>query len=115
MDTMLAMCGLVCTDCPAYQATQADDAAWLERIAAEWREQYNAPAITAEAVRCNGCLVREGKQCSHCAECQVRACAVARGVENCGACPDYGCETISALLAYIPDAKIRLDAIHAAL
>ncbi len=115
MDTMIAMCGLVCTECPAYLATQANDQAWLERVAAEWRENYNAPVIDAEYARCNGCLSREGKQCGHCSECNVRLCALERGVVNCGTCPDYGCEILTALVDFIPEAKARLDAIHAAL
>lgn len=114
MDTMIAVCGLVCTDCPAYQATQAKDDAWLERVVAEWRQQYNAPNMVAEDARCNGCLALGQKQCSHCSECDVRLCALERGVENCGVCPDYGCEKIAGLLVYMPDAKVRLDTIHAA-
>jgi len=115
MDTMIAMCGLVCTDCKAYQATQANDQAWLERVAAQWREEYHAPGITTEYARCNGCLEMQEKVCGHCSECNVRQCAVERGVANCGVCPDYGCEKITAFLEWVPDAKVRLDAIHAAL
>lgn len=45
MNQMIAYCGLVCTDCAAYKATQANDQAALEKVAAEWREQFN-PGIT---------------------------------------------------------------------
>jgi len=34
MDRIIAYCGLVCSDCPAYTATQADDRAALERLCA---------------------------------------------------------------------------------
>jgi hypothetical protein len=50
MNRIVAVCGLICTDCPAYVATQADDRAALERVAAEWRQAYNAPNITVESV-----------------------------------------------------------------
>lgn len=46
MDKMIAYCGLVCTNCPAYVATQADDRDALEKVAAQWREQFNSPEIT---------------------------------------------------------------------
>jgi hypothetical protein len=49
MDKMIAYCGLVCTDCPAYVATQANDRDALERVAAQWREEYNAPGLTVES------------------------------------------------------------------
>lgn len=32
MDRMVAYCGLVCTDCPAYAATQAEARATLEEV-----------------------------------------------------------------------------------
>ena len=54
MDKMIAYCGLVCTDCPAYTATQENDQAALERVAAQWREEYNASDITVESVICDG-------------------------------------------------------------
>jgi hypothetical protein len=115
METILAVCGLVCTDCPAYQATQANDQAWLEQVATQWREEFQAPNITAEYARCNGCLAQDAKLCGHCSECNVRLCAVERGLENCGLCPDYGCEKITTLMGFMPESKVRLDAIHAVL
>ena len=54
MDRMVAFCGLVCTNCPAYIATQADDRAALERVAAQWREEFNTPDIIVESVICDG-------------------------------------------------------------
>ncbi len=42
MDTIIAYCGLVCSDCPAYIATQAGDDDALERVAAQWRAEEDA-------------------------------------------------------------------------
>ena len=57
MERMVAYCGLICTDCPGYIATQANDRAELERVAEMWRKEYNAPEITVESVICDGCIV----------------------------------------------------------
>ena len=57
MDTMIAYCGLTCTECPGYIATQANDRAELERVAAMWRKEFDAPEITVESVICDGCVV----------------------------------------------------------
>jgi hypothetical protein len=113
MDKVIAYCGLVCSECPAYVATQADDREALERVAAQWREEYNAPEITVESVICDGCLTGERK-CSHCAECEIRACGVARGVANCGVCDEYAredatCEKIEGFFEFVPDARAVLD------
>ena len=76
VDKMIAYCGLVCTDCPAYIATQADDRAALERVAAQWQEEYSAPDITVESVICDACMVESERHCGHWYECDIRACGV---------------------------------------
>jgi hypothetical protein len=113
MEAKIAVCGLDCAVCPAYQATQANDEAAKERVAAQWRIEYNSPAINAANITCDGCLAASGRLSGHCLECGPRLCAVGRGYPNCAHCPDYGCEKISTLLTYMPEAKTRLDAIHA--
>jgi len=49
MERMIAFCGLVCTECEGYLATQANNWAALERLAAKAREEYNVPTATARA------------------------------------------------------------------
>ena len=114
MDRLIAYCGLVCTDCPAYIATQAEDSLELERVAAQWRAQYNAPQITAESILCDGCT-REGRHAGHWFECDIRACAQSRGVANCAHCADYSCERLDGFFAMVPDARAVLDGIRQSL
>ena len=115
MERMIAYCGLVCTDCPGYLATQADDRAEMERVAAMWREEFDAPNITVESVICDGCVTDGGRKCSHCFECQVRACGVERGVINCAHCADYACEQLEGFFGFVPEARVTLDGIRAGL
>jgi len=115
MDRIIAYCGLVCTDCPAYIATQANDQAALERVAARWREEYNAPNITVESVICDGCLETGERHCSHCAECDIRACGIERGVANCGHCDDYACAKLERFFGFVPDARAVLDEVRRSL
>lgn len=114
MDGMIAYCGLICTDCPAYLATQADDREALERVAAQWREQFNEPRITADAVICDGCL-DEGRKAGYCSTCEIRACAAGHGVINCGHCDDYACEKLEGFFAHAPEAHTLLDQLRASL
>jgi hypothetical protein len=113
MDKMIAYCGLVCTDCPAYVATQADDRSALERVAAQWREEFDAPNITAGWVICDGCLGTAGHKCGHCSECDIRACAMALNVANCAHCADYACDRLEGFFGFVPDARTLLDGIRA--
>ena len=114
MNRIVAYCGLICTDCGAYIATQADDRAALERVAAQWREEYNAPGITVEAVICDGCLDGDRK-CGHCFECEIRACGMARGVANCAHCPDYACDKVEEFFGFVPSARTVLSEIRQSL
>ena len=115
MSEMIAYCGLICTECPAFIATQANDRAALEQVAAQWCEEYSAPGLTAESVICDGCLGTTGRKFGHCAECKIRACAMARDVVNCAHCEDYGCDTITEFFGFVPEARTRLDGIRAVL
>lgn len=115
MDKMIAYCGLVCTNCEAYVATQANDMATLERMAKKAREEYGMSDATAEATMCDGCLSNSDRMCGHCAQCQIRACAVGRGMVNCAHCTDYTCEKLENFFGMAPDARTTLDGIRARL
>ena len=112
---IIAYCGLNCSTCPAYIATQADDMAGLESVAAQWREEYNAPNISVESVICDGCL-SGSRKCSHCAECNIRACGIEHGVANCAYCVDYStCDKIQGFIEMVPVARTNLEAIRVTL
>ena len=115
VNPMIAYCGLTCTDCPAYVATQARDRAALEQVAALWREEFNAPQLTAESVICDGCLGTTGRKFGHCSECEIRACAMKRAVVNCAHCDQYGCEKLVQFFGFVPEARTTLDGIRAQL
>ena len=89
MDRLIAMCGLVCSDCPGYLATQANDQVMLEQLAEQASREYNVPDATAEKVRCDGCLSASSRKCSYCAGCAIRLCGMERGVENCAFCDGF--------------------------
>jgi hypothetical protein len=108
MTTLFAGCGLDCSICEAFVATQANDQPALEQIAAKWRVEYNTPMITAENILCDGCMAG-GRTISHCAECVIRLCVMERGLENCATCPDFGCEALSGFLLNIPQARANLE------
>jgi hypothetical protein len=111
MGKLIAYCGLTCTECPAYIATQSDDADAMGRVAEQWSTHYNTQ-LTAEDCWCNGCLNEKGPWMSHCAECAIRACGVEKGVENCAHCDDYGCDKLTEFFGLVPDAKEALDGIR---
>ena len=112
---IVAHCGIVCSDCTAYIATQSGERPALERVAAQWKKEYNLAQVTVEDVTCDGCLGEGGRKGSHCAECDIRACAVARGVANCAHCPDYACDKLERFFGFAPGTRAVLDQIRASL
>lgn len=114
MDQMLAYCGLDCTVCPAYQATQANDMSALEAVAAQWRTAFNLPDLQAESILCDGCLTTNGRLSGYCRTCQIRACALEHAVDNCAGCTEYICEKLNGFFTHAPEAKQRLDAVRMA-
>lgn len=115
MEKMIAYCGLVCTDCDAYVATQANDLEALERLAKKAREEYGMANATLESTMCDGCLSNSDRLCGYCYECGVRACATGRGMVNCAHCDDYTCETLEGFFGMAPQARVTLDGIRAGL
>jgi len=115
MDKIIAYCGLNCAGCPAFVATQSGDPAALERVAAEWRVAFNAPEMTAESIICDGCLASiDGRLAGYCSMCEIRACAIERGVVNCAFCDDFGCAKLEGFLTQAPDARATLEQLRAA-
>jgi hypothetical protein len=107
MEKMIAYCGLVCTDCPAYQATRTNDEKKARETAELWSKEYGIN-VAVDDVWCDGCLAA-GKKCAHCAECEIRACGMDRGVRNCGHCDDFSCEKTEKFFSMAPFARDVLE------
>ena len=109
-EQIIAYCGLVCTECPAFIATRENDTDKLKALAMEWYGEEGKATFCL----CDGCTTA-GRKNNHCLECGVRLCAIERGVANCAYCDDYGCEILTGLFQDIPLAKENLERIRASL
>ncbi len=113
MHLLVAYCGLNCAECEAYQATQADDTAWKEKIAAKWRVDYQSPQIDIHTVTCDGCRTPDGRAGGYCAECPLRACGAQRGVETCAHCAEFEtCRHLAEFYQVAPQMKAALEEIR---
>lgn len=111
MERMIAYCGLCCTDCEAFIATQKDDDAEREKLAQKWSKEYGSD-IKSDDINCDGCLPDEGRHISYCAVCKIRKCVKQKGIDNCAYCDDYSCETLNEFLKIAPPAKENLEKIR---
>jgi len=113
MERYVAHCGLLCSNCPAYIATMADDREALQSVAERWRVEYGNPGITVGGVTCDGCRATTGRLCFHCSECDTRACVLGRGIETCAQCTDHPCEQAERFFQMVPSARAVLDGLRA--
>jgi len=91
---MTAICGLVCSDCIAYDATRKNDDELREKVVKAWSTENER--LRLEDVDCDGC--KAGKRLhSFCRVCSIRNCCLERELENCAYCNEFPCETLEEL------------------
>ncbi len=114
MDKMIAFCGLTCTECPAFLATQKDNNSERKKVAELWSKQFNAE-FKPEDINCDGCLSESRRLIGHCEVCEIRKCGREKHVKNCAYCDDYACEKLNKFIDGAPDAKTTLEEIRKSL
>ena len=108
---LIGCCGLLCSRCPAFLATQANDVAKAEETARLWAREYGLE-VAVEQVWCDGCT-GDGRKCAHCAECEIRSCALDRNLESCAGCLDYPCAQLTGFFEVVPVARQTLEWLRA--
>jgi hypothetical protein len=92
-NTLSAPCGLNCAQCDIYRATAADDDTQRKEIADKWTRLFGYPFSLAD-INCDGCL-SGGRLGIYCRDlCEVKPCALAKGLSDCSKCPEYICEKL---------------------
>ena len=110
MKEMIAYCGLVCTSCPQFIATQNDDDVAREKAAKQIAEKFGI-YFKPEEINCDGCLSSGGRLIGFCNTCEVRKCGITQSVENCSACDEQPCDKLIKFHEFSPDAKTSFDAL----
>ena len=112
MQEMIAYCGLVCTGCPVFLATQSNDDEARKKVVEQWSsEQY---PLKVEDINCDGCSSAGQRHIKFCSECEVRACGIEKKVDNCAYCDDFACDKLEKLWGMISskEARGRLEEIR---
>lgn len=111
MSDMIAYCGINCATCGAYIATKNNDDGRRKKTAEQWSKMYNAD-ISPEDINCVGCTSEIEPVFNHCHVCEMRKCALEKGIVNCAHCTDYPCDRLEAFFKVAPESKKNLDAIR---
>ena len=92
----VALCGLDCSQCKVYQATQMAEG--MERkhlqevIAADWTERFHYNFEPKHMI-CHGC--QSDQLCGYCQQCDMRACAQSKALTACKDCETFPCERLT--------------------
>jgi hypothetical protein len=112
LDPHIAYCGLDCSGCDVFRATAFDDDGIRQDYADKIFSQFKIK-VEPETVNCYGCRDERPKS-GYCAVCEVRQCAIDRGMENCATCEDYGCEKLQKVHAAMITVGKAVDGVASA-
>jgi hypothetical protein len=108
MSNMIAYCGLVCSACPTFLATQNDDDDAREKAAALYAQKFGLN-LRKEDINCDGCLSVGGTQIGYCRVCEIRQCCLDKSLRHCAVCPEQPCEKLLRFHEFSPDAKAAFE------
>ncbi len=108
MKKLIAYCGLDCEKCDARKATLNNDDALRKEVAKLWSEM-NGFEITPEMINCEGCRA-DGLKTPYCDKyCDIRQCALGKGVGTCGDCTETDkCDILGMVLSNNAEASDNL-------
>ena len=116
MSEMISYCGLLCSSCPIYLATNEPDKTKKDDLIGEiintCKTIYGIDYRYEDINDCDGCKAENGRLFSSCENCKIKKCAGSKKIENCAYCDKYSCNELSEIFKSEPAAKTRLDIIH---
>ncbi len=104
MSDMIAFCGLNCSKCPAFLATQEDNdtlrAEFSKMLATNYGLKYKP-----EEINCDGCHTTGDRILGYCSSCEIRLCGMEKKLGTCAECADQPCDKLNKFHGSSPDAK----------
>ena len=107
-EELIGNCGLVCSACEAFRATQLNDDNERARVAVKWNKIYGGNFKTAD-INCDGCCKNDRLIIYAQDICNIRKCARGQRVANCADCDYYPCDLLNEFTAKVPEAKDTLE------
>jgi len=104
---MIAYCGIDCSKCDSYLATQSGNDEELVKVSKKLSKLYRAD-VKPEYVICDGCRVGERHSFYCINSCKMRKCCIENKYNSCIDCTDFPCKELQFELDNNPEAKDTL-------
>jgi hypothetical protein len=111
MEKIISYCGITCSECPAFLATQTNSDSERKRVAELWTKEYSHEFKSSD-INCDGCTSNSKRVFTYCTICGIRKCGTEKQVKNCAFCADYPCEKVLQVHSASTKAKETLDNIR---
>ncbi len=89
---MISACGVLCSECPAYQGAAKGINHQLQTVEA-WHNIYGLNEMP-EHISCGGCLGSDEDLFYTSRTCQARLCCRSKGFSSCAECPKGSCAAL---------------------
>lgn len=110
-DKMISYCGIDCSKCESYLATQNDSDMERKKIAEQCRIEFHVD-LKPEEINCNGCK-SDGVKCAFAETlCEIRKCNMEKSQPYCAVCSEYKCEKLENIIASAPAIGEALEALY---
>jgi len=108
---MISYCGIDCSKCESYLATQANSDVERKKIAEQCLIQFNVN-IKPEQINCNGCKSDDIKCLFAESICEIRKCNIEKSHPYCAVCSEYKCEKLEKIIESAPVIGETLEALR---
>ncbi|MFX1256367.1 MAG: DUF3795 domain-containing protein [Promethearchaeota archaeon] len=106
MEKMIVYCGINCTNCETYIATQNDDDILRKKVQEIYKKTYKMD-LKLEDINCDGCN-SDGRIFFFCKSCRVRKCAKRKGYDNCAHCEEFICKKLDTMYSImLPERRAK--------
>lgn len=110
---IVSCCGIMCSECPVYIATERDDDSIRKYLAMQYTQ--DGAVFYPKDINCHGCHTVSADHNKFGKGCEIRKCCKAKRVKICAECTEYPCSKIE---EYVPEGcehRDRLEEMHDAL
>ena len=92
MNRMMSVCGVMCSECPAYFGA-SKGIEHQQQVVEAWHRIYGLNE-TAANISCGGCLGSDERVFHTSIRCSARRCCQNKAFNNCAECPKKQCEDL---------------------